>query len=85
MLQITERPNHIGNSKISTRFSTKLKEDPIIIQMTEQKLCTTSISTFQIGRKNPKKSRSGCASGWAKTERKDRVARVIVRNHSTAF
>ena len=85
MLQITERLNHIGNSKASTRFPTKLKEDSTTIPMTEQKLCTTSISTFQTGRKNSKKSRSGSASGWVKTERKDRAVRVIVRNHLKAF
>jgi hypothetical protein len=81
MLQITE----IGHTKISSRPPSTLQDDSITTQKMEYKLSITSMNIFHNGRRKPKISVSGSTSGCVKTEKKDLVVCVTIRNQVTAF
>jgi hypothetical protein len=77
--------NHIGHAKISIRSPNTLQDDSITIQTKEYELSATSMNIFHAGRRKPKISASGSTSGCVKTEKKDLVVRVTIRNQVTAF
>lgn len=82
---MTLKMNQKGQSITCNMPRAILHVDPNKTNNIELKLSTVSRQIFQKGRMNPTSSITGPMKGFIITESNDLLARVIIRNHLTAF